>query len=382
VNVRATLDRILAIGAKEFVHIRRDPRMIIAILIIPLVQLLLFAYAISFDVRHIPTVVLDLDKTAESRAYLESYTNSGFFDVAGAVDSYAGVDVAFESNRARAAVIVASGFSRAQAQGREGAILVLLDGSEPTSAQLGQAYATALNAAVDQRAMITYAAENNLDLTRVGQLEPRVRTWYNPEASSTAYLVPGLLVVIVMIVTVQQTAVTLVRERDLGTMQQMEVSPLRRAELMVGKMLPWAVLGFVDTIAIALAAVFIFGVPLRGDLLLLAVSMMLFIICSLGIGLMISSRAPSAESANIVALLISFLPAFMLSGFAFPLNSIPRFLQLVSYLFPGRYMIAISRGVFLKDAGWAEMWPQVVALAIYAVVSVAVSSALFSRRST
>ncbi len=376
----ATFDRIGAVSAKEFVHIRRDARMIIAILIIPLVQLVLFAYAIGFDVRNIPTVVLDQDQTSASRAYVDAYVQSGFFDVKGSVASLSGVDRAFETNQARAAVVVASGFEAAQAAGRKGEVLVMLDGSEPTSAQLGQAYASALNASMNQRVALSWAQRNGADLTAVGGLEPHLRTWYNPEASSTAFLVPGLLVVIVMIVTVQQTAVTLVRERDQGTMQQMAVSPLRRWELMVGKMAPWAILGFVDTVAIVLAAVFIFKVPLRGDVMLLAVSMLLFILGSLGIGLIISARANSAESANIVALLISFLPAFMLSGFAFPLDSIPPFLQLVSYAFPGRYMVAISRGVFLKGAGWDVLWPQVLALAVYALATIAIASALYARR--
>lgn len=379
-SLRAAIDRIGAIVTKEFLHIRRDPRMILAISVIPLVQLVLFAYAIGFDVRHIPTVVLDLDHTAASRAYLETYANSGFFDIEGSVASLEGIDRAFESNLVRAAVVVGAGFEQAQAEGREGSVQVLLDGSEPTSAQLGQAYAIALNSSANQHAALTFAERNGADLTAMGQLEPRIRTWYNPEASSTAFLVPGLLVVIVMIVTVQQTAVTLVRERDQGTMQQMLVSPLRQVELMVGKMLPWVVLGLINAAAITLAAVYVFAVPLRGDLGLLAFSMTLFIASSLGIGLIISARAKSAESANIVALLISFLPAFMLSGFAFPLNSIPPFLQLVSYLFPGRYMVAISRAVFLKGAGWAEMWPQVMGLALYAVAATLIASVLYRKR--
>lgn len=378
---RAALDRIGAVAAKEFVHIRRDPRLIIAVLLLPLFQLLLFAYAIGYDVRNIPTVVLDLDQTVQSRAYLQSFHESGFFDFKGSVDSLHGVDEAFMSNRARAALVVANGFGREQTAERKGGVLILLDGSEPTSAQLGQAYAGALNAAFNQAVAVTWAQRNGSDPTVVGGLEPRLRTWYNPEGSSTAFLVPGLMVVIVMIVTVQQTAVTLVRERDLGTLQQMTVSPMKRWELMVGKVAPWAVLGFLDTVAITLASVFVFRVPLRGDLTLLAISMLLFILCSLGLGLIISARASSAETANIVALLISFLPAFMLSGMAFPLESIPRPLQFVSYVFPGRYMVAISRAVFLKDAGWDVMWPQVAALTVYAVVAIAIAARLNRRRS-
>lgn len=379
-NARAALDRINAISIKEFVHIRRDPRMILAILVVPFVQLILFAYAIGFDVRHIPTVVLDLDNTETSREYVDTLKYSGFFDVRGSADSLDGVNEAFRSNRVRAAVVVASGFEKQQAAGRKGSTQILLDGSEPTSAQLGQAYANAMNAQFGQKVAATWAARNGADMSAVAALEPRLRMWYNPEGSSTAFLVPGLLVVIVMIVTVQQTAVTLVRERDQGTMQQMSVSPMRQWELMIGKMAPWATLGLADTIAIVIAAVFLFRVPLRGSLLLLFGSMLLFIVCALGIGLIISARAESAESANIVALLISFLPAFMLSGFAFPLDSIPAFLRGISYIFPGRYMMTISRGVFLKGAGLDVLWPQVAALAVYAVVSVLIASALYRRR--
>lgn len=379
---RSALDRVQAVAVKEFVHIRRDPRTIIAILIIPLVQLVLFAYAIGYDVRHIPTVILDSDNTAASRAYIETYRESGFFDILGSVNSLSGVDEAFLTNRARAAVVVSSGFERAQVAGRKASVLVLLDGSEPTSAQLGQAYANALNTTLNQQTAVKWALRNGVDPTAAGGLEPRLRTWYNPEGSSTTFLVPGLMVVIVMIVTVQQTAVTLVKERDQGTLQQMTVSPLRRWELMVGKVAPWATLGFVDAVAIVLAAVYVFHVPLRGDLTLLAVSTLLFILCSLGIGLIISALAKSTESANIVALLISFLPAFMLSGMAFPLDSIPRFLQYVSYIFPGRYMTTISRGVFLKAAGWDIMWPEVTALAVYALATIVISSALNRRRAS
>lgn len=381
-NLPPTVDRIAAITAKEFIHIRRDPRMIIAILVIPLMQLILFAYAISFDVRNIPTVVLDQDHTAASRAFLEAYRQSGVFRVLGAVDSLDAVGEAFESNRARAAVVVAPGFAAEQADEGRGAVQVLLDGSEPNSAQLGQAYARAINASLGQGVLADWATRKGTDLSALGTMEPRIRIWYNPESSSATFLVPGLMVVIVMIVTVQQTAVTLVRERDGGTLQQMIVSPLRRWELMVGKMLPWALIGLINTVLITAAAVYVFSVPLRGSIWLLWGSMVLFVLCSLGIGLIISARAPSVETANIVALLISFLPAFMLSGFAFPLFTIPTFLQWVSYLFPGRYMIQIARGVFLKGASLDVLWPDVIALAVYALTTIVVASALYRRRET
>jgi ABC-2 type transport system permease protein len=183
-----------------------------------------------------------------------------------------------------------------------------------------------------------------------------------------------------MIVTVMQTAVTLVRERDSGTLEQLLVSPLSRSELILGKVIPWAILGFVDTVMITAVSMIIFKVPLRGDVAVLGVGMFLFVLCSLSIGLVISAVAPSIESANMVALLISFLPGFMLSGMAFPLASIPWVLQVLSYAFPGRYMVEISRGVFLRGAGWSIMWPQVAGLAVYAAVALGLATMLNRKR--
>jgi ABC-2 type transport system permease protein len=378
--VRAALTRILAIARKEFIHIRRDPRILIGVLIIPVTQLLLFAYAISFDVKNVPTVIVDQDRTTESRTYVDTYRAAEFFTVLGSVDDLAAVDRAFDRNVARIAVVVPPGFGRAIASGQKATVAVLVDGSEPNSAQLGQAYAVALNQVYGQKILAEWADAQGIDISGIGRLEARVRTWYNPEKRSSDFLIPGLMVVIIMIVTVQQTAVTLVRERDQGTQEQMMVSPLHQWELMIGKLLPWTLIAFVDMVGITVVGLAVFGVPLRGSVPFLAVASVAFVFAALGLGLIISAISPSLESANITALLISFLPAFILSGFAFPLESIPAFLRGVSYLFPGRYMIVIARGVFLKGAGFAELWTQLLQLTVYSVVVIVIASVLYGRR--
>lgn len=375
----ASLTRILAVARKEFIHIIRDWRMIVAVLVLPLTQLLLFAYAISFDVRNVPTVTLDLDKTAASRQYLDAYTRSGFFSVAGSVDSLASIDTAFNRSQARVAIVVQRGYGAALAAGGTGAVSVLIDGSEPNSAQLAQTYAAALNQVLGRQALASFAAVRGAT-GAVGSIQPSVRTWYNPDRRSADFLIPGLLVVIIMIVTVQQTSVTLVKERENGTLEQLLESPLTHSELILGKIAPWAVLGFVDMVAITGVALIVFGVPLRGDVTVLTVGVMLFIMCALALGLVISAVAPSIESANIAGLLVSFLPGFMLSGMAFPLASIPVPLQVVSYLFPARYMVEISRGVFLRGGGWSVLYPELLSLVAYAVVALGVATVLNSRR--
>ncbi len=378
--MRASLRRIIAIANKEYVHIRRDPRMLFAVLGMPILQLLLFAYAIGFDVDNVPTLLLDGDRTTASREYLAAYEQSTFFDVIGHVDSQAEINDAFDRSNARIAVVVAPGFGRDIARGEEGRVAVQIDGSEPNSAQLGQTYVIALNRQLGREIFVDWGETQAIDAGSFGGIDAQMRMWYNPERRSSDFLIPGLMVVVIMIVTIQQTAVTLVKEKEQGTFEQIIVSPIRRGELMLGKVTPWVVLAFTDMIAITIVALTVFGTPLRGDIFVLAVATFLFVLCSLAIGLMISARAASTEIANLMGLLISFLPGFMLSGFAFPLNSIPPFLQFISYLFPGRYMVTISRSVFLKGGSWDVLWPQVGALAIYAFVSLSLATLMYSRR--
>jgi len=379
--VKAALIRIGAIVRKEFRHLGRDPRTLLAVVITPVIQLLLFAYAISFDVEHVPTIVIDFDQTPQSRTYISQYSASPFFDVVAHGSSLSDVDAAFDANTARVAIVIPSGFARSLAAGEQAQVAVLVDGSEPNAAKVSQAYSVALNQLYSQHLTREWADAQGLDLSSLGMLEPRIRTWYNPERRSSDFLIPGLMIVIIAIVTVQQTAVTLVRERDLGTQEQLEVSPMRRIELMIGKLLPWTLIAFLDVALITGLGRTIFDVPLRGNFWTLAVGAALFVFASLGMGLLISAIAPSMDTANIIAMLVAFLPSFLLSGFAFALDQIPPWLAWISYGFPARYMVTVSRGVFLKGAGFTELWPELAALAAYALVMLLVSSVLYGRRS-
>ncbi|MCC6496977.1 MAG: ABC transporter permease [Propionibacteriaceae bacterium] len=380
--MKQAMTRIGAIVRKEFRHLGRDPRMLLAVVITPVIQLLLFAYAISFDVDHVPTIVIDFDKSPASQRYLRQYEASPFFDVVATGSSLADVDTAFDHNSARVAIVIESGFARALAGNEAAQVAVMVDGSEPNAAKVSQAYSVALNQLYGQQLTRDWADAQGMDLSSLGLLEPRIRTWYNPERRSSDFLIPGLMVVIIAIVTVQQTAVTLVRERDLGTQEQLEVSPMRRIELMIGKLLPWTLIAFLDVALITGLGRTMFDVPMRGNFWALAVGAALFVFASLGMGLLISAIAPSLDTANIIAMLVAFLPSFLLSGFAFALDQIPVWLQWISYAFPARFMVTISRGVFLKGAGFDELWPEMAALVLYAVVMLVVSSVLYGRRTS
>lgn len=376
----ASLTRVAAIALKEFRHLGRDPRSLLAVVITPVLQLLLFAYAISFDVDHVATIVVDFDQTPASRAYLAKYESSTLFEVVARGERLRDVDEAFATGRAQVAVVVQPGFGRALDVGERGQVAVLIDGSEPNQSRISQAYSVALNQLYDQQITRDWADAQGIDLSGLGQLEPRIRTWYNPERRSSDFLIPGLMAVILAIVTVQQTAVTLVRERILGTQEQLETSPLRRPELMVGKLLPWTLIAFADVVMITVLGWLVFDLPMRGSWATLALGAVLFVFASLGIGLAISAVAPSMETANISALLAAFLPGFLLSGFAFPLDQIPFWLEWISRAFPARYMVTIGRGVFLKGAGFAELWPELLSLTVFAMVMLVASSLLHARR--
>lgn len=277
-------------------------------------------------------------------------------------------------------IVIPPGFQSTIDRGGRAPVAVLVDGSDTTSARMGEAYAIAINQRYGANVVASWAASRGIDASAGGRLDPRVRTWYNPDRISSIFLIPGLVVVIIMIVTVQQTAVSLVRERDLHTQEQLVVSPLSHTELAIGKLLPWTLLAFAEITVIVGLGMVLFGVPLRGSLPLLAVASVVFVFACLAMGLIVSAVTPSMETANVVAMMLAFLPGLLLSGLAFPLSSVPAVLRAVSYLFPGRYMVSISRTVFLKGAGFETAWPDLLQLCCYAAVVLALAVRLYARK--
>jgi len=372
--------RILAIARKEFIHIMRDKRMLGVILIMPMLQLFLYAYALSFDIKHLPTAALDLDHTEQSRQYISALQQSNYFTVNRVLDNYNQVDSVFESNKDQVVVIVGNGFGRDAAAGRAGAVQVLVDGSDANSAQLGQTYSGALSRVYGSKIVVAQYEAKGASVSNVGALTGNTRIWYNPEGRSASYFIPGLIVVLVTMVTVLQTANTLVKEKEMGTYEQLIVSPIRRIELMVGKIAPWALIGAAEILIISLIGIVVFGIPFRGSALLLAVASLLYVICTLALGLIISARATSVEAANQLGSLVSFLPTFMLSGYIFPISSLPWVLQFLSYLYPARYFMTVTRTIFLKGGGISVLWPQLAALTIFAVVITTLAAFLYRER--
>jgi ABC-2 type transport system permease protein len=356
--------KALAVGRKELRQILRDRRTLMILLFIPVFFLLLFGYALNFDIRHVRLAVEDRDRTPESRRLVSAFVNSGYFDLAASVTSEQEIVNLMDRNRIRAALILPAGLSRDVQRGDATQVEVLINGDNANTAATVMGYAVTIIATESQR----YAPATFLR-TATGppvRLEPRV--WYNPQLRSTLFLVPGLLAYIAMITAVVSTALSVVREKERGTMEQVRMAPIGTLPFIVGKSLPYFVISMISTLGVLLASMIMFDLPVRGSWVLLLTSLSLFLLGALGMGLLISTFADSQQVAFQAALLASFLPTLMLSGFIFPIASMPRALQIVTYIVPARYFLVALRAVVLKGVGFEVIASSLAALAIFAIV--------------
>jgi ABC-2 type transport system permease protein len=329
-------------------------------------MLLLYGYAISFDVRHVPLAVQDRDLTKESRELVASFVNSTYFDLA--LDAPAGTDIGrlFQQRRVKAALVVPEGFGERVRGGRDAEAQILIDGADATTATAVLGYAEAI------------AAASSIALRPGGFVPPidyRPRVWFNPELKSSHFLVPGLIGFILMLTAVLSTALSVVREKERGTMEQLAVSPMGPGQLIAGKTFPYLVISLAAAVTIVVAARVLFGVEVRGSYLALLAATLLYLAGALGFGLLISTIADSQQVALQMALLASFLPTFLLSGFVFPISSMPPPVQGVTYIVSARYFLVALRAIALKGVGVAVLWPQILALLAWGVTILALAVA-------
>lgn len=372
--------RILAIARKELIHIRRDKRIVVAVLVMPLLQLLLFSYALSTEVTNVPTAVLDQDRSLLSRQFVDDFGHSRFFEVTQYLSSMGQVDGVFDRGQDKVVVVVKPGFQKAVDAGGKGEVAVLVDGSDPNAAQRAQGIATGLAQIFGGKVQARFAQMRGVDVSAMGGIDQHVMTWYNPEGRSQFFLIPGLIVILIMGTSIQQTAIAIVKEKELGTMEQLVASPIRRLELMIGKVAPWAVLSVLDVVLISLFGIIAFQIPFRGSVVLFAVASLLFVLGNLGLGLWISSISSTINVANQISALLSMLPGFMLSGFVFSIRNMPPVLQAFTYVFPARYFMTINRTLFLKGGGLDVLWPEFAALLAYAALMLMLSAITFRKR--
>jgi ABC-2 type transport system permease protein len=370
--------RLRAVIVKEMRQVRRDPFSLLMLVGLPALMLILYGYALNFDVRHVRLAVQDRDKTPASRELVSAFTRSRYFDLVATPESGTSLEWLTETGVARAVLVVPEGYGRALGDGRSSPVQLLLDGADSTTATTVLGYARLLTAEVNAGIVAQVLDREGRELSPPLAFEPRVL--FNPELESTQFLVPGLIGFLLMLTAVLATALSVVREKERGTMEQLRVAPLRTVELILGKTLPYLALSLLATIIILAAARVLFGVEIRGPQLDLLVAVLLYLFGALGFGLLISTIANTQALAFQVGLISSMLPALLLSGFIFEIRLMPRLLQAVTYLVPARYFLVILRGIILKGEGLATYWPDVLALVVYGVVVVALASARLTRR--
>lgn len=365
--------RLLAVARKETIQLRRDPRSLLLAFAVPLFLLIFFGYAISFDVREIRLAVLDDDGTRPSRELVAAFAASGYFQVTEHLTRYAEAERVLTRGTASAVLVIPPGFSRDLATGRGAPVQLLLDGGDANTATIALSYADAIVAGYSSAALL-----------QGRKVEPparaEARVWYNPTLESRKMIVPGLIAVIMSIIAAMLTALTIAREWERGTMEQLAATPVHRVEVIAGKLLPYTVIGLADVALATAVGVTLFAVPLHGSLFLLGGMTLLFLLGALGLGIFISAALRSQVLATQVAMVVTYLPALLLSGFIFDIASMPRALQLFTYVIPARYYIAVTRGIFLKGVGLEALWVQGLSMIIFAGVGVGLATLSFRKR--
>ncbi|HTZ18577.1 MAG TPA: ABC transporter permease [Dissulfurispiraceae bacterium] len=352
--------RIRAIAKKELIQIRRDRLSLAIAFLMPLMQLFIYGYAITFDVNNIRTVVCDRDRSSMSRELISEFRESGYFSVVAYVDGYKDIDEYLESNKAKVALIIPENFSRDVRTARPTQVGVIVDGSDSNTATIADGYINAVAGIFSQRI-------GGVVIRPV--IDVRSRVWYNPELKSRNFIIPGLIVVIMAIIVALLTSLTIAREWERGTMEQLISTPVKPAELIIGKLIPYFAIGFTDILLAIITGVFWFGVPLKGSVFLLIGLSSIFIFGGVCFGILISISARGSQAvASQMALLSTFLPAFLLSGFMFAISNMPRPLQVVTYIVPARYFVTISKGIFLKGSSIDVLAYEALLLAVFGAV--------------
>jgi ABC-2 type transport system permease protein len=371
-----SLWKATAVARKELRQIWRDRRTLLILLFVPAFFLLVYGYALNFDIRHVRLAVQDNDRSTASRELISTFLNSGYFDLAGEVGTPEAIDRVIDRDEARAVLIIPAAFGVDVASGHPTSVQVIVNGDNANTATTVVGYAVGI--AGEASARYELLAHLGSPTGPVLRVEPRV--WYNPELRSTLFLIPGLIAYIAMLTAVVSTALSIVREKEAGTMEQVRMAPIGPLPYVLGKSAPYFVVSFVSAMSIVVASILLFDMPMRGSWAVLAGVVSLFLVGALAFGLLISSLADSQQVAFQLALLTSFLPTLMLSGFIFPISSMPGFLQAVTYIVPARYFLVALRGVVLKGVGPAVFWQDLAALGVFAVVTLGLASVRMHRQ--
>ena len=370
-----SIARLWAIARKEAIQLRRDARSLGLAFVLPVIMLVLFGYAITTDVQHITTAIVDRDHTPESRALTSAFSGSNYFLVKYTPATSEGVEELIDLAKVRVVIVIPERFSVDLKSGRAAPVELLLDGSDAKTANVARGYADAIARTYSQNATIV-ARRGAAPVTAEG------RVWYNETLDSRAMIVPGLIAVIMSIISAMLTSLTVAREWERGTMEQLAATPVSRTEVILGKLVPYLVIGLINVAIAVIVGVYVFDVPFRGNLLTFALGTTVFLIGVLGLGTLLSTGLKTQLLASQAAIFATYLPALLFSGFMYTISNMPEILQWISSIVPARYYVSFTRGVFLKGNGLDVLWPSILGLTIYAALAVALSIKNFKKELT
>jgi len=371
----------VVIARKEFLKIRRDRRTLAVIVVLPIMMLLIYGFGIRYDVRSVPMAVLNFDRSPSSADFLDRFFRSGYFARVTDARSYSELERALDSGRARLGLVIPAEFGRKIPLGESVKVQVVVDGTDNNTASIALGYfgsvaqSYSVEMLMDRMRRTSYPLEVEIPAL---DLVPRV--WYNPDLESSHFVVPGIIAIIMMMIGAILTALTIVQEKESGSMEQLIVSPVRPVELILGKLIPYIVIAMVDMLVIIAVAFVVFGVPIKGSFVLLVAMSFLYLTNVLGIGVVISTLTSTVQSAMTAAMTMTLLPSILLSGFIFPIENMPPVLQGFSTVVPARYFLRIIRGIYLKGTGLATFWPDAAFLVFFSVLMVTISTLRMKKR--
>ena len=376
--------KIWPITKKEFLHIVRDTRTLLITFALPVVMLILYGYALTFDIKNIPVVLRDMDNKPLTRQLVEKFKSSGYFVVAARTDSFASAEKYFLSGKANMIINIDQGFSGRVLSGRTSELQIIVDGSDANTAVVSINYINGILRDFSKNIILKTIRTSAGVNSRAGAdelfpINAKPRVWYNPELKSMNFLVPGIISMVLMILGGLITSLSIVGEKAKGTMEQLIATSIKPYELMIGKLLPYVLIGFCDVLLCVGVSVIVFNVPIKGSIFLLFVESAIFMFGVLGMGMLISTLADRQENAIILGAFTTMLPSLLLSGFMFPIENMPKIIQAVTYLVPARYFFTILRGIFLKGIGIAYLWPDTLMLCLFGVLMVFLASRGFKR---
>ena len=370
------MKRVLYLMKKELLELRKDPRLFGVVILAPIIQLNVLGYAATTDVKDIPIAIVDADRSTASRDLIQRFETSANFKIVAMPGSTNEIDSYLDRGEAWMALSIPPDYGRKVASGRPTTIQIVADGTDSNSTGVAMGYAQALIGGYVQ----DLAAEAAPGVSVTGLVQPEIRVWFNPRLESRDFMIPGIVALLLLVITTNLSAMAIVREKEIGTLEQLNVTPLARWELITGKLLPYALIGIIDVILVLIVAIYWFEVPMRGSLTLLFGMCLIYLISTLGLGLFVSTISQTQQQAMMTTIFFFLTPMMYLSGFIFPIENMPQWIQPLTYLIPLRYFLVIVRGIFQKGVGLEILWPQALALLAWGLGMLTLATLRSSKR--